>query len=57
MWFYLGFSLLIAEWKGYGGCEVLAISNWITGRNGQVGCIILSPIDNLEKEKYEKTNS
>jgi len=57
MWFYLGFSLLVAAWRGYAGCEVLAIANWITGRNDQVGCVILSPIDNLEKKEHEKTNS
>ena len=51
MWFYLGFSLLVAALRGYGGCEVLAIANWVTGRNDQVGCVILSPIDALEKNK------
>jgi len=54
MWFYLGFSLIVAAWRGYSGCEVLAISNWVTGRNDQVGCVILSPIDNLEKKKMKK---
>ena len=48
MWFYLGFSLLIAAIRGYRGCEVMAISNWLTGRNDQVGCVIFSPIDALE---------
>lgn len=52
MWFYLGFSLLVAAFRGYSGCEVLAIANWVTGRNDQVGCVLLSPIDALEK-RYE----
>lgn len=50
MWFYLGVSLLVAAIRGYAGCEVLAISNWVTGRDDQVGCIVLSPIDALEKK-------
>ena len=50
MWFYLGVSLFVAAIRGYAGCEVLAISNWITKRNDQVGCVILFPIDGLEKK-------
>jgi hypothetical protein len=50
MWFYLGFSLLVAAARGYAGCEVMAISNWVTGRNDQVGCVIFSPIDAIEKK-------
>jgi hypothetical protein len=49
MWFFLGFSLLIAAIRGYAGCEIMAISNWVTGRNDQVGCVLFSPIDSLEK--------
>lgn len=51
MWFYLGVSLLVAAIRGYAGCEVLAISNWVTGRDDQVGCIVLSPIDAIEKKE------
>ena len=54
LWFFLGLSLFIAAIRGYGGCEVLAISNWITGRNDQVGCVILSPIDAIEKATSQK---
>jgi hypothetical protein len=50
MWFYLGFSLLVAATRGYAGCEVMAISNWVTGRNDQVGCVIFSPLDAIEKK-------
>ena len=50
MWFYLGFSLLVAAARGYAGCEVMAISNWVTGRNDQVGCVIFSPLDAIEKK-------
>jgi hypothetical protein len=39
IWVWLGASMLLAAALGHGGCEVLAISNLITGRRGQVGCI------------------
>jgi hypothetical protein len=31
------------------GCEVTAISNWMLGRDDQVGCLVLSPVDELER--------
>jgi len=34
--------------RGNGGCEVLAVSNWLLGRDDQVGCLIFSPLDALE---------
>jgi hypothetical protein len=40
--------MLLAALRGYGGCEVTAISNWILGRDDQVGCLVLSPVDHLE---------
>ena len=45
---FYGASMLLAALRGYGGCEVLAIANWILGRDDQVGCLVLTPIDNLE---------
>ena len=45
---FLGISMLLAAWRGYAGCETLAISNWILRRDDQVGCVILTPIDELE---------
>lgn len=47
-WIWLGASLLVAAARGYGGCEVLAFPNAITGRKYQVGCMIYTPIDTLE---------
>ena len=41
-------SLLVAAWRGYAGCEVLAIPNWLLRRNDQVGCLFFSPLDELE---------
>lgn len=45
---FLGASLLVAAVRGYGGCETLAVSNWLLRRNDQVGCLIFSPLDRME---------
>ena len=45
---FYGSSLFLAAVRGYAGCEVLAISNWILRRDDQVGCFLFSPIDQLE---------
>ena len=45
---FYGASMLLAAARGYGGCEVLAISNWILRRDDQIGCLVLSPIDQYE---------
>ena len=46
---FYGASMLLGAVRGYGGCEVLAISNWILRRDDQVGCLVLSPIDDYER--------
>lgn len=48
---FLGGSLLLAALRGYGGCESLAISNWLLRRNDQVGCLLFSPLDQLERRR------
>ena len=45
---FYGASLLLAAVRGYAGCEVLAISNWLLRRDDEVGCLVFSPIDALE---------
>jgi hypothetical protein len=45
---FLGSSMLIAAARGYGGCETLAISNWLLRRDDQVGCLLFGPVDQLE---------
>ncbi len=45
---FYGTSMLVAAWRGYAGCEVLAIPNWLLGRDDQVGCLLFSPLDELE---------
>lgn len=46
---FYGASMLLAAVRGYAGCEVLAVSNWLLHRDDQIGCLVLSPIDNWER--------
>lgn len=41
-------SMLLAAARGYRGCEVLAVSNWLLRRDDQVGCLLFAPIDHAE---------
>jgi len=50
-WVWLGVSMLLAAARGYGGCELLAAPNLITGRRDQIGCIIYTPIDRAEARR------
>ena len=45
---FYGASMLLAAVRGYAGCEVLAVSNWLLRRDDQIGCLVLSPIDQWE---------
>jgi hypothetical protein len=45
---FYGSSMLLAAARGYAGCEVLAVSNWLLHRNDQVGCLVFAPVDHLE---------
>jgi hypothetical protein len=45
---FYGASMWISALRGYAGCEVLAVSNWLLGRDDQVGCALFWPIDQLE---------
>ena len=47
---FYGASLLFAGVRGYAGCEVLAISNWLLRRDDQVGCVVFSPLDAVEAQ-------
>lgn len=46
---FFGVSLLLAGVRGYAGCEILALSNLLRGRDDELACAILSPIDNIER--------
>ena len=45
---FYGASMLLAALHGYGGCEVLAVGNWLLGRDDQIGCALFWPIDHRE---------
>ncbi len=45
---FYGASLLLAAARGYAGCEILAITNWVLRRDDQVGCVVFSPVDAVE---------
>jgi hypothetical protein len=47
---FYGASMLLAALRGRAGCEVTAISNWVLGRDDQVGCPVFTPIDSLEHQ-------
>jgi hypothetical protein len=46
--YFYGAAMLLAAVRGYGGCEVLAVSNWLLRRDDQVGCVLFWPVDALE---------
>lgn len=46
---FYGASMLLAAARGYAGCEVTAISNWLLHRDDQVGCVLFWPVDCLER--------
>ncbi len=45
---FYGASMLLAGTRGYAGCEVFALSNWLWRRNDQIACAVFSPIDAIE---------
>ena len=48
---FYGTSLLLAAARGYAGCEVLAVPNWLLRRDDQVGCVLFTPVDALERRR------
>lgn len=50
---FYGISMLLAARRGYAGCEVLALSNWLLHRDDQVGCVLFSPLDALERRSSQ----
>lgn len=57
IWSFFGASMLVAAVRGYGGCEVLAIPNAITGRRDEIGCILYTPIDRAEARRSRTDTS
>jgi hypothetical protein len=46
---FYGSSMLLAAARGYAGCEVLAVSNWLLRRDDQIGCVVFAPVDHLDR--------
>ena len=47
--YFYGASMLIAAWRGFDSCEVLAVSNWLLHRQDHIGCAVFAPVDFLER--------
>jgi DMSO/TMAO reductase YedYZ molybdopterin-dependent catalytic subunit len=45
-----GATQILAAARGYAGCELFAISNWLTQRDDQIGCPVHSCVDAAEAE-------
>jgi hypothetical protein len=49
---FIGWSLVLAAIRGSGGCELLALSNWLLGRADQAACAVVTPIDDLDRRTF-----
>ena len=54
---FYGGSMLVAAVRGYAGCEVLAVSNWVLGRDDEIGCAVFWPIDTAEARRAPATTA
>jgi hypothetical protein len=52
---FYGTSMLLAAVRGYAGCEVLAISNWLLRRHDQIGCLLFLPVDSIDNHRHQPT--
>lgn len=51
---FAGTTMLVAAFRGYAGCEALAISNWMLRRDDQVGCLVFEPVDVIERSRAHR---
>ena len=51
---FLGTSLIIAGVGAAPGCEVMAIPGLLFGKHTELGCLIFSPLDRLERKLRSK---
>ena len=54
IWIFIGLSLLIAAFRGDGGCEAVALPNALSGRRDPIGCVIYAPIDVVEARRRRR---
>jgi hypothetical protein len=45
---FYGGSMLVAAARGYGGCELFALSNWLWRRDDQIACPVFHLVDGAE---------
>ncbi len=45
-----GATQILAAARGYAGCELFAVSNWLRQRDDQIACPVHSPIDAWEAQ-------
>ena len=48
-YFFYGVPVFLAAWRGYPGCEMLAISNLVLQRKDELGCPWFYPVDAFEE--------
>ncbi|MPY92528.1 MAG: hypothetical protein GEV08_05505 [Acidimicrobiia bacterium] len=46
---FVGSASLLAAVRGYGACEMFAVSNWLRGRDDQFGCPFYLPVDLIDR--------
>jgi len=51
---FLGISLVVPGLRAAPGCEVMAIPGLLFGKHTELGCIIFSPLDKLERKLRSK---
>lgn len=49
--FFYGTSMLLAAARGYAGCELFAVPNWLLRREDEIGCPVFGPVDAVEHER------
>jgi hypothetical protein len=54
---FYGISMLVAIARGYGGCELFALSNWAWGRDDQIACPVFHPVDVAERRATARAGS
>jgi hypothetical protein len=51
IWTWLGASWLIAAVRGDNACEAVALTNALTGKRGELACMLYAPLDAAEARR------
>jgi len=54
---FYGTSMLLAALRGYAGCELFAVSNWLRRGDDQIACPLFHPVDVAESRAAPRTTS